>query len=156
MRRAELQVGGEYYYDRSPNWMTTLYTGSKAIVVSDEPWRIIRNSFTADRITKAPSGNGVLVDIHDPGQPPHRTVVQASQLRGPWEETSRKVDKWRRARQEKAHQEHEERNRQHRLRDIYMVQANALGLNVTPDLNDPNRLTITTNDLSTYLSSITH
>jgi hypothetical protein len=42
MKRNEITVGAELYYDRSTNWETTGYYASKAVVVDTERYKINR------------------------------------------------------------------------------------------------------------------
>lgn len=158
MRRADLQVGGEYYYHSSPNWLKNGYRGCKVVVVSEGAWKKMRHPNIRDGIVRVPGGNGVLVDLYSNSTLPisYRTVVQASQLRGPWEETSKLVKDRSQERRDKARQDEEEADRTERLRTIYIDQARAAGLMVHPDRNDLNRVTLLTEDLVTYLSTLTH
>jgi hypothetical protein len=89
VRRADLVVGGEYYYDRSTKWeQGTWRGGHRAVVVRVDPHK--QRAVGRDPV-EVPTGPGVLVDLFDSGGP-WRTVVSIVHLRGPWQETKDRVD----------------------------------------------------------------
>lgn len=95
MKRNEITIGAELYYDRSANWETTGYYASKAVVVDTERYKINRARWgyrSETTYTKDPKGNCVLVDLYDSGSDkPRREPVPVAHLRGPYEQTKAAV-----------------------------------------------------------------
>lgn len=90
MKRVDIKVGAELFYDRSSNWETNYYSGSKVVVVDNSPYEIRAGYLPrgALRYRKDPAGRAVLVDIYDDrGSVLGREAVPTGHLRGPYEET---------------------------------------------------------------------
>lgn len=95
MKRSEINVGDELYYDRRRDWETSAY-GQKAVIVDTAPYRIQKASWgwiRKDTYSPNPKGNAVLVDLHSPGGKVARTAVPIAHLRGPYTETLAAVEK---------------------------------------------------------------
>jgi len=101
MKRADLEIGGEDYYDRSSNWADASGYGTacKAVVVdlgfwghSSDPWR---RGEPIESTTAKVGYTCVLVDLHETR--PDGTVrvtrlpVLPAHLRGPFESTAAQV-----------------------------------------------------------------
>lgn len=81
MKRSELVVGAELFYQRSAN-----YSPERARVLAVEPYRekYVRGD---ERFVATNKGNGVLVELprtHNGGT--YRKLVPLSSLKGPWAE----------------------------------------------------------------------
>lgn len=97
MKRADLKVGEAYWYARGSDWLESLSTGQKAVVVDTGCWEQPSSVFWRDREPrKVAKGNGVLVDLYDYGQNTEeisrRVVVNLTQIRGPYEETRKRIE----------------------------------------------------------------
>src|SRR5439155_10763686 len=102
MKRADLKVGGEYYYSRRTDWMDG-YEGHKAVVVDDKSYR---RTSTFRNVCEDPKGTLVHVFVYRnmTGSDPDsgwREFVPSMQLRGPWAEISKQVEEARARRRER-------------------------------------------------------
>jgi 16S rRNA A1518/A1519 N6-dimethyltransferase RsmA/KsgA/DIM1 with predicted DNA glycosylase/AP lyase activity len=88
MKRSDIHVGDELYYDRSTAWQLYAHGGQKAIVVNAEPHTITRRTWGKDTYYPDPKGKAVLVRIDDYKEP---TPVLTAHLRGPYEPTAKLV-----------------------------------------------------------------
>lgn len=110
MKRADLKVGQAYWYSRGNDWLEREGAGQKCVVVDTGCWALPNYSmWSRDKEPhRANSGNGVLVDLANKSfdgktETVRRTVVNLTQIRGPYEETLQQVkefDAKRRARNE--------------------------------------------------------
>lgn len=101
MKRSEIHVGDELYYDSRRDWQTGLWGGgTKAVVVDTERYSVSRLSPWGMRTRvdyqQDPKGNAVLVDLHGVdvhGTPKvERKAVPIAHLHGPWESTHATVE----------------------------------------------------------------
>lgn len=97
MRRVDLVVGAELYYDRSREWETNSWNRpTRAVVVAVEPYKAIESYSlrSGPRLEPVKSGPGVLVDLYYESSPDtaNRRVVNVTHLRGPYAETKARVD----------------------------------------------------------------
>lgn len=87
MRKSQIQPGAEVYVAEGPDWRSIHPT--RATVVDAGPYRIIRQrcgAFYTVSWRKDPTGNAVLVTLHERGR--QRTeAVPARNLRGLWADT---------------------------------------------------------------------
>jgi hypothetical protein len=103
VRRVDLVVGAELYYDRGQKWETASFYGGgagRAVVVAVEPHKETTSSWnTVRRAGPVKSGPGVLVDLYYDTSPDRaiRCVVNVTHLRGPYAETKTRVDESARA-----------------------------------------------------------
>lgn len=96
MKRSELNVGDEVYYDRSTNWMTSAGGGRKAVIVDTKPYKVRKSRFGFrydSTYAEDPKGNCVLADVTGWNGNTERTAVPVSHLRGPFEATKAEVEK---------------------------------------------------------------
>lgn len=137
MKRADIEVGKEYLYCTSPDWLGSRYRADRLRVLDTDTWEEARwmissNTFKVEdtasgpvemrreigRATTSSKKKGVLAMILDPstGKDKRAVVVQPSFIRGPWEEALAEIDTFERARersreQQQARQQAEDRRR---------------------------------------------
>ena len=98
MKRGELEVGKEYWYSRSTKWEEYLNEGSKVVVVDTGFWSQDRGTWsrTKPEPIRVSRGFGVLVDMtvksYSGGEKVVRQVVNVTTIRGPYEETKKKIE----------------------------------------------------------------
>lgn len=95
MKRNEIKVGDELYYDKSTDWATSSFGGRKATVVDTKPYKAQKARWshrTTVSYSEDPKGNCVLVDLGhfagttDDGRA-ERAAVPLAHLRGSFAET---------------------------------------------------------------------
>jgi len=133
LKRSEIKVGGEYYYDRQQDWMVGKYgTGSKAVLVDDQRYSISKTWHREHRYSRDPKGTAVLVDVYglnyDGTEKVERTAVPVAHLRGPWGQTKAEVDARIAAKKERDDNARSARNAE--AANAAIARASALGLTV--------------------------
>lgn len=109
MKRSDLKVGDEVYYDRSPNWQEYTYGAGRAVIVDVRRYDKVRSFISRTGYVLSLTGNAVLVRFHEEGK---ITAVPVVHLRGLWQETKAAVDKLVEARREEAGKESAARDAQ--------------------------------------------
>jgi hypothetical protein len=164
MKRQDVQVGAELYYDRRQDWNRSA-TGKRAVVVEDGLWikpRISRFRHGDPRpVRPGERGGGVLVDLYPQGSAiasEQRFVVPLSHLHGPYWETLDQLKAADKARDEARAAADTERNEARRLRDALIARAESYGLQ--PTLRalygvgaDPSHVALTLHDLAVLLDA---
>lgn len=92
MKRSELNVGDELYWAKPGDW-THDYIGKKVTVLHVEPYGRSHYSHRGTlRAEHDGKGNGVHVQVHNPGFGSREDVVQLGHLRGPYAATLAEVE----------------------------------------------------------------
>ena len=89
MRKADMLVGADVYYNDSDDWRGSWSTPTRATIVDVTPRRITRTRCGAVYLvthSPDPAGNAILVDLHE-ATGTRRTAVRTRHLRGLWAET---------------------------------------------------------------------
>ncbi|QKW15433.1 hypothetical protein [Verrucosispora sp. NA02020] len=87
MRKVDIQPGADVYYAEGPYWRIRHPT--RATIVDPGPYRIVRRRCGPFYLTSwhpDPTGNAVLVTLHERGRD-HTRAVYARNLRGLWLDT---------------------------------------------------------------------
>ena len=136
MKRADLKVGGSYYYDQSSRWMEHEW-GNRAVLVNDKRYRINQRSrgWPEESYTEDPEGKAVLVDIFGRfGEAEaERTAVPPAHLRGEWETVSAQTQRAAKERREREQAKEDEQRAAHRR--ARELNARALELDVNSKID---------------------
>lgn len=136
MKRADLVVGETYWFARGNDWMERESSGMKLVIIDAGCWQLPDySSWSRSREPRrSTGGNGVLADVTVQGYGPDakettkRTVVNLTQIRGPYEETLKQVREFSEARRKR------EKERQDKSDDLALkireiiTRAEALGI----------------------------
>lgn len=131
MKRADIEVNGEYYYDRSGSWVAGGWGhAGRAVVVDDKRYAV--SGFNDARYSESSRGNRVLVDLYRPNSTtPVRLAVPITHLRGPWEQTKALVEAAIKRRGDVRRSEQEERDRLAKVSAEAYEAAGKIGVGVT-------------------------
>lgn len=137
MRRTELKVNGEYYYDRTQGWQTGGSYGDqarRAVVLDDKKYA---TSWNGRNIRESRNGTGVLVQLYRRDGAPDggQLVIPIAHLRGPWAEVKAQVDVRVKAAMSKHRAEAAERARLLDVADRAAKVAEAIGVRAYPTYN---------------------
>lgn len=92
MKRKDLAVGMEVYYDRSSDWADRGYYAQRVVVVTTDPVRDPRPRFSRQPFAPVVTDRSNLVHVRDAARPnTDGFLVTLTSLRGPWAETSAAV-----------------------------------------------------------------
>lgn len=160
MKRADLEVGKEYWYSRSTRWDEYLYEGTKVVVVDAGYWTQQRGTWSRANYEpiRVSKGLGVLVDMtvrsYSGGEERVvRQVISVTTIRGLYEETKKKIEDSTEARTKQQREAREVSDR----RDAEVKEVAALakkyGISVVPRGNGNNTVTITAADLTTLINA---
>lgn len=148
MKRSDIKVGDELYYDSGQDWRLPKHslrpTGQKAIVVDLGPFRILRERWglRGDPWVKDPTGTAVLADLHREGWAPKRDAVPTAHLRGPWSTVLAEISAALADRaDERAAQRDERKAAVHRA-DMAVERGKQLGFWASVDLTGEPRITL--------------
>jgi hypothetical protein len=95
MKRAELTVGQEYWYSNSLSWEENTFLGCKIIVVDLGFWQKPDVWSRDNNPRKTTKGSSILVDMVTKYESRIvRKVVSLAHIRGPYEETYKKIKEW--------------------------------------------------------------